>query len=415
VIAYPPSLKAVGGARTGVAPAHLLDVQDVNGNLYYWSDRSHVVAPVRITGVPPGVTPPIAVPANSSVAWALPRSCALSGVAPPALNGYFAQTPQGYVENAFLQLRGTGTLAIAFTNFAPPALPVNAVVNSIVPVMLAVGTDKAQAGAPVTGNCGLTASGNFSGEYFAASLCSSGTSQSAAATLLAAASITAQIADTTPDDVNYQDLTIAFAGFAVYYSIASGLSDALPAYARHVPSIYQPWNLSIGAASPYLPWLVSVPQFTFHRSLITDMGSFTIQNLSGDTLSRDFEKIARRSALEGALFVYRLWQADAQAAWLEVHGTLTVDDVGVDTVQLKGMQLLNPSQEDTPLENYSETCQLQWGGRRCGATGSTECSYSFATCQVVERIMVAMNNYEKNYGETAANTAQNVINRRRVI
>ena len=39
MIAYPPTLKAVGGARTGVAPANLLEVLDVNGNLYFWADR----------------------------------------------------------------------------------------------------------------------------------------------------------------------------------------------------------------------------------------------------------------------------------------------------------------------------------------------------------------------------------------
>jgi hypothetical protein len=126
----------------------------------------------------------------------------------------------------------------------------------------------------------------------------------------------------------------------------------------------------------------------------------------------------RRSALEGAFFVYRCWQADAQAAWLEVHGTLTVADVGVDTVTLKGSPTVNPSQLDTPLEIYCETCQLQWGGKRCGAPngpGTTECNYSFQTCQVVERIMIAANTFEKNYGESMATLAQNVINRRRTI
>jgi hypothetical protein len=34
---------------------------------------------------------------------------------------------------------------------------------------------------------------------------------------------------------------------------------------------------------------------------------------------------------------------------------------------------------------------------------------------VVERIFVILNNYEKNYGEAVANTASNVINRRRKI
>jgi len=179
--------------------------------------------------------------------------------------------------------------------------------------------------------------------------------------------------------------------------------------------ISAPTVISGPASVAYLPWLVGVPEFKFYRSLITDTGSFVIQNLSGDTLSRDFEKIVRRSTLEGAMFVYRCYQADAQDSWLEVHGTLTLDPIGVDTAILKGAQLLNPSQDDTPLEIYCETCQLQWGGARCGSTQATECNYSYQSCQSLSRIMVAMNNYEKNYGEAAANTALNVINRRRTI
>lgn len=174
-------------------------------------------------------------------------------------------------------------------------------------------------------------------------------------------------------------------------------------------------SIIMGAQAAYQPWLLSVPSFTFHRSLQTDVGSFTVQNLSGDTLSRDFEILSRRSALEGAFFVYRLWQADAEASWIEVHGTLTVTDAGVDTAQLKGSQLLNPSQDDTPLENYCETCQIEWAGKRCGSTQPTECLYSYQTCQVVERIMVVLNSYEKNYGEAPAPVAIKVINRSRRI
>jgi len=204
---------------------------------------------------------------------------------------------------------------------------------------------------------------------------------------------------------------------AIYYTLPDGKIPSGNGYG--LSSTFQQGKNAVAASgteiTSYSPFLLSVSSFSFHRSLQTDVGSFILQNLSGDTLSRDFEKLARRSALEGALFVYRLWQPDAEAAWLEVHGTLTVDDIGVDTVKLKGTQLLNPAQDDTPLEIYSETCQLQWGGPRCGSTQSTECSYSFQTCQVPERIMVAMNHYEKNYGEAQAGTALNVINRRRVI
>jgi hypothetical protein len=94
-------------------------------------------------------------------------------------------------------------------------------------------------------------------------------------------------------------------------------------------------------SGPYVPWLVGVPEWSFHRSLQSDSGEFVIQNLSGDTLSRDFEKIMRRSTLEGAMFAYRCWQADAEAPWMTVLGTLTVDDIGVDTVKLKTCPLID--------------------------------------------------------------------------
>jgi hypothetical protein len=179
-------------------------------------------------------------------------------------------------------------------------------------------------------------------------------------------------------------------------------------------SILAPSRITAAQVS-FLPWLLSVPSFTFHRSLATDTGSFLVQNLSGDTLARDLEKKLRAVTLEGALFIYRLWQPDAEASWIEVQGTLTVDDLGPSTAEFKGSQLLSPAQDDTPAESYCETCQLEWGGARCGSTQSTECSYSYQSCQVVERIMVVLNDYEKNWGETSANTAMTVINRSRRI
>jgi hypothetical protein len=165
----------------------------------------------------------------------------------------------------------------------------------------------------------------------------------------------------------------------------------------------------------YLPWLVSVGSWKFHRSMQTDTGSFVIQNVSGDSLQRDFEKIVTASAMEGAFFVYRHWDAGAAAAWIEVHGTLSVQEITDTEAQLKASQLLDSSQADTPLECYGENCQLLWGSKRCGSTQEVECQYSFQTCQVVERFMGVINSYEKNYGETLANVALTTINRRRQI
>ncbi len=163
----------------------------------------------------------------------------------------------------------------------------------------------------------------------------------------------------------------------------------------------------------YLPWLLSAGPFTYHRSLVTDTGGFTVQNVSGNTLARDVETMLRATTLEGAVFVYRLWQPDAEEAWLYATGTLTFDDGTDDTATFKAKPFSNPAEEDTPLEQFCETCQLTWGLARCGSTQPNECLYSFQSCQVVERIMVALNNYETNYGETTSNVPLININRNR--
>jgi len=383
VIAYPSSLKAIGGARTGIAPVNLLDVQDVNGNCYYWSDRP-INAPVVITGETlPSYIPSLgtlsALPAGQFQVMAYPTEFSLQKVG--NISGYISSTAgmMTYFEGPPLASEGK----LEWKNFQPlTPIPENAIIESEYVIFIGDGG---------------TASNNFP---------PSGITQ-------IYPGFTGLLSNIEYEAIfeNYSSSSgtclVKFIGILVRYSIpgvtnsiseGSGLSGFSSYFSKH-----------------YVPWLVEIPEFTFHRSQVTDTGAFLLQNLSGDTLSRDFEKILRRSTLEGAFFVYRCWQADAEAAWLEVHGTLTVDPVGVDTVSLKGNQLINAAQEDTPLEIYSETCQLQWGGPRCGATGSTECQYSYQTCQQPNRIMVEANSYEKNFGDTSANTAFNIINRRRTI
>lgn len=380
MIDYPASLLGVGGARTGIAPVNMLDIQTLENGLFFWADRK-ITAPSAILGGVVAANPPIAIPPGQSVAWAFPTTFSAAA----ASANY---TATGNTVSAFLSIieGNPSTFPYAeWSGFQPPDMPNDAVIQAIYPVFMAVGTGSGAttSGTPATA---IPDTGEFEGEYHGASL---GNTIAA----ITAATVQVQIEQTALGAL-YQDLTVSFVGLAVYY--ASSFAG-------------------LGGMISYAPWLLSVPSFAFHRSLQTDMGQFVVQNVSGDSVSRDVERMLRASAMEGAYFIYRLWQPGAQAAWLEVHGTLTVADVGVDTMTLKGTQLLNPSQDDTPLEIYSETCQLVWGQARCGSTAPTECSYSYQTCTSLNRIMIVANDYEKNFGETTANTALNVINRRRKI
>jgi hypothetical protein len=342
------------------------------------------------------------VPSGQFVAWSVPTRYA-SGFNPPA--GIASAT----VDSATLAMSFSGPLVgvpawAQWWGWTPPAVPFGATVVGIYGVILceADGSNTSL----ITNISPAPGAWNQEGGTALDGVSGQASRQVAGATLadLASIYVGANIWNTAPLSPNDQTITISWVGLAVYYTMPSFGPPGDPA----IPG-------SGLAPSTYLPWLMAVPQIAFHRSLQTDFGNFVLQNVSGDTLSRDFEKLMRRATLEGAMFVYRLWQPDAQASWLEVHGTLTVDDVGVDTVSLKGTQLINPAQDDTPMFQYCETCQLQWAGPRCGATGTTECDYSYQTCQVPERILVVLNDYEKNYGESLANIAVRPINRARKI
>jgi hypothetical protein len=161
----------------------------------------------------------------------------------------------------------------------------------------------------------------------------------------------------------------------------------------------------------YVPWLLGSGTLTYNRSTVTDTGSLTVQNVSGNVLQRDFEKIARRSTLEGSLFVFRYYQVDLAWAWIEQHGTLSCGEAG--TFVPLNLQQLFAGSDDTPNQQVSETCQLMWAAGRCPSTQATECLYTYASCQVIERFVGIQTAFETNNPAAAANLATQVINRNR--
>lgn len=207
---------------------------------------------------------------------------------------------------------------------------------------------------------------------------------------------------------------------------AAGHTGIVPAYLLDVEDVngncYYWGSRAISAPSvitasgepennDYLPWILSVPQITFNRSLQVDMGTIQMQNLSGDSLQRDFEKIVRKSALEGAMAVFRDWNASAEYAEVEFHGTLSVDDSNPSQVGLTLKDLNNTAEDISPQRTLCEICQWRWSSAQCGSTQPTPCQNSYETCQVLGRILVVINSYEKNYGEAWANVATNTPNR----
>lgn len=162
----------------------------------------------------------------------------------------------------------------------------------------------------------------------------------------------------------------------------------------------------------YLPWLIGVPSFNLVGNMDADTAQFEVQNVTGNSMQRDFERLMQRSVMNGALFVYRLWQAGAEYAWLEVHGTFELGSAGI-TAELDGKDLVNASSEDMPEFNYGEICPLEYGEERCGATDATPCQNTFQTCRVPERALVVLTDFEKDYSETISDVSTKYVDRRR--
>lgn len=395
MINFPASLKAPGSAHSGMAAVHLLDVLDVNGNAYYWSDRNINAPVVLVAGNAPGapgfpLSVPVSLSAGQSAMWLFPQSATLSGL------GSFTRSGPGMVGTVQQQYMGPFTTPniLTFSDWQPSSLPPGSVIDAIYLVINhsawpSEGSFPMSPGAGTIGQSSVALGGGLppipaAFEFYNSTPPTPGTPEWIGSAFLG---------------LDPQTLTIYSIGVVVIYHSTGSGGGSLPA-----------------GFSRYTPWILSVPNITFNRSLATDTGSFILQNLSGDTLKRDFEKIARSSALEGAMFVYRYYDPATRVAWIEHHGTFSVEGVPSDTVSLKGVALTNLAAYDTPRRQIAETCQqVIWGGPGCGATGSTECQYSFQTCQVPERFMGSLNNYEKNFGESLANVALKVINRQRRI
>lgn len=171
---------------------------------------------------------------------------------------------------------------------------------------------------------------------------------------------------------------------------------------------------SVITAAPvnYAAWLLGAGSLSAYRSLQTDKLSLTLQNLSGDVLQSDWEKITAKSTLEGSLFVFRYYAVDLAWAWIEMHGTLSVGDTPRTTVQLNCSDIFS-GQDDTPEQQTSENCQLIWGEPRCGASGSVECLYTRSSCQVPEHFTGIDTSFETGMQESAAVVLSATINRRR--
>ncbi len=134
----------------------------------------------------------------------------------------------------------------------------------------------------------------------------------------------------------------------------------------------------------YLPWLLTAGPFKLSRSMQADVGNFVIQNVSGTSLQRDMAMLITGDAFESALFAFREWNLEAQAAEFEMHGRLTIVDVSETIAEFAAEQLFNPSDYQGLLLS-GETCPWRYASAACGDTTDNPCQNSWLTCRQPSR------------------------------
>lgn len=209
-IDYPASLKAVGGARTGIAPVNLLDVQDVNGNLYYWADR-RCNAPVAISGeIEVNAAPPVEPGAGQYVTWAF------AGTATPTIGNAAAGSVTNLtdqtatIEQTLSAPLGNTNEKVVWSNYQMPALPPGAVIDAMYPVavMTGEGTDALN-----ISSFAIPGNGEFDAQYNNGSI---GTTLAE----LQALSLYVEMAASVPGEgAFFQQIIVSFIGVAIYYHL----------------------------------------------------------------------------------------------------------------------------------------------------------------------------------------------------
>jgi hypothetical protein len=180
---------------------------------------------------------------------------------------------------------------------------------------------------------------------------------------------------------------LTLGGYSYHWASIPVASAAALGFSPLLTGNAPPWNASLRIDNwddTYLPWLLRAGPFNLSRSMESDVGSFTVQNVSGNTLQRDMNQLITYAAFEGAVFAYREWNLDVADTEFEFHGKLSIINVGEEIAEFTAEQGTNPS-DYQGLILIAETCPWRYGSAACGDTTNNPCQNSFLTCRQPSR------------------------------
>jgi hypothetical protein len=213
---------------------------------------------------------------------------------------------------------------------------------------------------------------------------------------------------------------VTHAGYSYHWAsrpIASASAIGAPAVFTGNPPPWNAQHLMIPSGSwddTYLPWLLSAGPFHLSRSTQTDIGNFTVQNVSGDTLQRDVSAMFMGDAFENALFAFREWNLEAQLAEFEFHGTLSLTNLTEVMAEFAATQIFDMN-NDEAADVYSEICAWRYASAACGDTSGNPCLHSWPTCRIPPRFHAVLNIMPSTMIPSDATISTRLVVRRRQV
>jgi phage-related protein len=149
----------------------------------------------------------------------------------------------------------------------------------------------------------------------------------------------------------------------------------------------------VSGTQAYSPWVKSAGPFKRTRDLSTDTADLVVQNLSGNSISRDAASALQNHEFEGALCVVRLFHPFFFDIIDQFYYSLSEQSPAEDEVTFRLLQLFDTSLNDVAGDIQADVCTHRYKELACGSTGTaTTCLKRFIDCSDASRAAVERHN-----------------------
>lgn len=150
-----------------------------------------------------------------------------------------------------------------------------------------------------------------------------------------------------------------------------------------------------GGVVQYRDFLIGAQRFERHGSTQTDTATLTVQNLSGNTVTRDVMTAFAVDELIGAYVVARIWHAASESELFRFTGNVIEADPDEEQMTLSIEGFGNWSNWLSPAYNIDKSCPLLFGSVACGSTSPTPCDQSYGGCSQINRFAGAVSQWDQ--------------------